>query len=151
MRHVLAASLLLALTPFAAAQSPCFAGKVFDDANGDGVQGMDEAGIEGVLVTDGRALVRTSAQGYYVLPASDAAVVSIIKPAGWEVARRHDGLPDTWRHRDDARALDTYGLPPAPRPAQCRAFALRKPAQSPATLTSLLFADTQTTDMTEVG
>ena len=33
MRHALVASLLLALSPFAAAQSPCFTGLVFDDAN----------------------------------------------------------------------------------------------------------------------
>ena len=37
-----------------------------------------EAGIEGVLVSDGRQVVRTDAQGRYQLAASDAAVVSII-------------------------------------------------------------------------
>lgn len=151
MRHVLAASLLLAFSPFAAAQSPCFAGKVFDDANGDGVQGVDEAGIGGVLVSDGRHLVRTDAQGYYVLPVTDAAVVSIIKPAGWQPGKRADGLPDTWRHRDDLTAIDGHDLPPMPRPAQCRGFALQRQTLAPATLTSLLFADSQTTDMTEVG
>lgn len=142
MRHVLAASLLLALSPVAAAQWPCFSGKVIDQASGQGVAG--------VLVSDGRALVRTDDHGHYLLPVSDAAVVSIIKPAGWEAARRHDGLPDTWRHRDDARSLDTYGLPPAPRPAQCSAFVLNKQAKAPAILTSLLFADSQTADLTEV-
>ena len=143
MRHVLAASLLLALSPIAAAQWPCFSGKVVDQASGEGVPG--------VLVSDGRTLVRTDTQGYYVLPYTDAAVVSIIKPAGWEAATRHDGLPDTWRHRDDPRALDSYDLPPAPRPAQCRGFALRNQVDAPATLTSLLFADSQTADLTEVG
>lgn len=150
MRHVLAASLLLALSPFAAAQSPCFSGKVFDDANGDGVQGADEPGIAGVLVSDGRQLVRTDAEGQYVLAPSDAAVVSIIKPAGWQAARRADGLPDTWRHTADIDALEAAN-PAMPRPPVCRAFALQKQADAPATLTSLLFADSQTADLTEVG
>ena len=151
MRHLLAASLLLALSPFAVAQSACFAGTVFDDANGDGVQGQGEAGIQGVLVSDGRTLVRTDAQGHYLLPASDAAVVSIIKPAGWQPGQRADGLPDTWRHRDDPTALEGHDLPPMPRPAQCRSFALQRQTLAPATLTSLLFADSQTADLTEVG
>ena len=151
MRHVLVASLLLAMSPFAVAQSACFAGRVFDDANGDGVQGMDEAGIEGVLVSDGRQIVRTDALGRYRLSVSDAAVVSIIKPAGWQPGRRADGLPDTWRHTDDVQALE-----PAPdmadtTPPACRAFALRRQDNAPATLRALLFADSQTTDMTEVG
>jgi hypothetical protein len=106
MRHVLVASLLLALSPFAAAQSPCFTGLVFDDANGDGRHGQGEAGIEGVLVSDGRQIVRTDAQGRYQLAASDAAVVSIIKPAGWQPGQRADGLPDTWRHTADVQALE---------------------------------------------
>jgi len=143
MRHVLAASLLLAISPIAMAQWPCFSGKVVDQASGEGVPG--------VLVSDGQTLVRTDGYGHYLLPVSDAPVVSIVKPAGWASVARHDGLPDTWRHHDDARALDTYGLPPAPRPAQCRSFALQRQTLAPAILTSLLFADTQTTDMTEVG
>ena len=150
MRHVLAASLLLALSPLAAAQSPCFAGKVFDDANGDGVQGIDETGIAGVLVTDGRALVRTDAHGFYVLPASDAAVVSIIKPAGWQTTPRADGLPDIWRHTADIDALEPAGNPVMPKPPVCRAFALQKQVDAPATLTSLLFADPQTSNLNEV-
>ena len=151
MRHVLAASLLLAMSPFAVAQSACFAGRVFDDANGDGVQGMDEAGIEGVLVSDGRQIVRTDAQGRYQLAASDAAVVSIIKPAGWQPGQRADGLPDTWRHTADVHALEPASDMASATPPACRAFALRRQDNAPATLRALLFADSQTSNLTEVG
>jgi hypothetical protein len=142
MRLALVATTLLALSSTAVA-APCFSGLVFEDRNGNGLRDGREPGVAGVLVSDGGQVVRTDVHGRYTLSASDAAVVSIIKPAGWQPAKRADGLPDIWRHVDDSAALAADG-------ASCRPFALRKAKGEPASLSALLFADPQTTNATEV-
>lgn len=59
-------------------------------------------GIAGVLVSDGRHVVRTDARGRYPALGPVDGHVFIIKPAGYTALRREDGLPDTWRRVADA-------------------------------------------------
>ena len=42
-------------------------------------------GVAGVLVSNGRDVVRTDAQGRYTLPIDDEAVIFVIKPSGYNV------------------------------------------------------------------
>ncbi|HWJ17560.1 MAG TPA: calcineurin-like phosphoesterase family protein [Geobacterales bacterium] len=42
-------------------------------------------GVAGVLVSNGREVVRTDAQGRYTLPIDDEAVIFVIKPSGYAV------------------------------------------------------------------
>lgn len=114
-----------------------FAGVVFGDTNGNGVRDRGEAGIAGVAVSNGRRLVRTDALGRYAIDAQADAVVALVKPAGYQVGRRADGLPDTW-------ALGEAGG---------RDFALRPgsgPAGRQAGLRVLLFTDPQVKSATDV-
>ena len=141
MRHALVATALLALSS-AATAAPCLSGLVYEDRNGNGVRDGREPGIAGVAISADGQLVHTDASGRYQLAAADARVVAMVKPAAWQAALRRDGLPDTWRHVEDASALSADG--------QCRPFALRKSKQSRDSLTALLFADPQTTNATEV-
>lgn len=58
-------------------------GTVFVDANRNSRLDAGEAGLEGVLVTNGREVTRTDAEGRYALPAYDDMNLSVIKPAGY--------------------------------------------------------------------
>ncbi|MEM8756418.1 MAG: calcineurin-like phosphoesterase family protein [Planctomycetota bacterium] len=60
-------------------------GVVFHDANADGVRQTGENGIAGVAVTNGRDVVRTDARGRYTLPVTDDTIITVIKPAGYQV------------------------------------------------------------------
>jgi hypothetical protein len=79
-------------------------GAVFVDGNGNGRLDAGEAGVPGVLVWNGRALVRTGRDGRYALPDAGSGIVSVVKPAGWRVPAAADGLPRAW-----ARVLDAAG------------------------------------------
>ena len=53
-------------------------GRVFDDGEGGG-----RRGIPGVLVSNGREVAVTDADGRYTLPVADETVVFVVKPAGY--------------------------------------------------------------------
>ena len=117
----------------------CAAGVVFEDRDGDGLQGPGEPGLAGIRVSDGEAVVASGRDGGYRLPRRPDArqgdrpgFVFVVKPAGHAAARRADGLPDTWR-----------------APGDCRPFALRpEPDARPPEV--LLFADPQPKSATDV-
>lgn len=60
-------------------------GTVFEDRSGTGVRHHDDPGIAGVLVSNGRDVVRTDRDGRYALPVDDASIIFVIKPAGYAV------------------------------------------------------------------
>lgn len=127
--------LLAALAALTACEGlACDTGRVFEDANGNGVRDPAEPGIAGVGVSDGRTLVATDASGVYRFPrGAGADVVFVVKPATHALPRRADGLPDGWRQANAAQ------------PGGCGDFALHKSAtaQGHAGLRVLVFADPQ--------
>lgn len=60
-------------------------GTVFVDADQDSTSDGDESGLPGVMVTNGRDVVRTDSEGRYRLPAFDNMTVSITQPSGYQV------------------------------------------------------------------
>ena len=58
-------------------------GIVFEDTSGTGVRRPDDPGIAGVLVSNGRDVVKTGRDGRYTLPLDDEAVIHVIKPTGF--------------------------------------------------------------------
>ena len=90
--------LLAASAPALAAPSPSAAweGRVFDDRDGDGLPASTEPGLAGVVVSDGRTLALTDRDGRYRLQAQADAPVFVVKPAGWRLPLRGDGLPAAW-------------------------------------------------------
>ena len=90
-----AAGLRAAETP---AEAPAVSGRVFVDANASGRYDAGERGLPGVLVADGRRAVRSGADGRFRLPAAVAeGPVFVVKPPGFALPLRADGLPDFWR------------------------------------------------------
>ncbi|MEL7140357.1 MAG: metallophosphoesterase N-terminal domain-containing protein, partial [Pseudomonadota bacterium] len=58
-------------------------GTVFEDLNRNSKLDAGEPGIAGVLVSNGREVVVTAADGAYALPAYDDMNVFVTKPAGY--------------------------------------------------------------------
>jgi hypothetical protein len=141
----------LSAAPLAAAPPGCNGGVVFNDLDGDGQRADGEPRLPGIAVSDGARIVRTDARGEYRLPVASGRTTFLIKPAGWQVARREDGLPDFWRHlqRGPGPALKFGGL--APTSAACRDFALTRDPRAPGELRTLVFGDPQPRTATEAG
>ena len=58
-------------------------GLVFEDRDGSGVAGAANPGLAGVLVSNGREIAVTGADGRYTLPLPDEATIFVVKPAGF--------------------------------------------------------------------
>jgi hypothetical protein len=113
---------LAGVAAFPAAAAGC-AGTVFDDADADGLRDRTERGIAGVAVSGGGAVARTDADGRFRLDA-DFAPFFVVKPPGYRVPSRADGLPAFWS-------------------AACGDFALQRDARPAGALDVLLLADPQ--------
>lgn len=153
MRPLALVVLSLLSTPATALPPPCNSGTVFEDRNGNGWQDGDEPGLPGVKASDGVEIVTTDARGNYHLPVIDGRSSFVIKPAGYSVPMRPNGLPDYWRNvRRFAGPALKYGGIAAAFPG-CRNFALVPAKPSPnrqARLSVLVFADPQTRSMADV-
>ena len=68
-------------------------GMVFHDLSRDGVRQSDEPGVAGVIVTNGRDVTVTDAEGRYALPVFDNMTVMVHKPAAWTVPVNANGVP----------------------------------------------------------
>lgn len=151
MSHAILIAALLSAAPAAALPPPCNGGFVFHDANGDGQRDGAEPLLPGIAVSDGVRIVRTNERGEYFLPVESGRTTFLIKPAGWRLAPRDDGLPDFWRHvQGEPGPALKYGGIPAQFPG-CRNFALRQDIRAPGQLRALLFGDPQPRTATEVG
>lgn len=138
-RRILALPLLLVA---AFAQAADWQGRVVDDRDGDGVAAASEPGVAGVVVSDGRALAVTDGDGRYRLAARDGAPVFVVKPAGWRLPLRADGLPASW-----------HASPGAAGGVHRGDFALAREGAAPrdARLPVLVLADPQVKSETDIG
>ena len=79
-------------TPADAPDTPLLHGTVFVDTDRDGAS-EGETGLAGVVVTNGRDVVRTDDRGRYELPAFDNMTVSITQPSGYQVPLDEHNVP----------------------------------------------------------
>jgi len=142
---VLCATLSCAIAPpLAAATSAvppdaprCDSGQVFVDGNANGRRDRGEPPVVGARVSDGERIVAADAEGRYRLPDPMGGRLFLIKPAGYRVPVREDGLPDTWRE---------------PTSTACADFGLRRDVRAPgAPLDVLVFGDPQPKSPADVG
>src|SRR5882762_2162331 len=76
------------------AEPPAIAtGFVFEDRNRSGRRGPGDRGIARVLVSNGRDVVRTDAEGRWRLPVSDGDSLFVIKPPHWGTRLGPGGVP----------------------------------------------------------
>lgn len=96
-------------------------GVVFADQDGDGARDAGEAGLAGVVVTDGTRLTRTGPEGAYSLAGVTARHVFVVTPGD-------RSLQDWYR---PARARVDFPLAPAPVPSRWRFAHLSDPHVGP--------------------
>lgn len=117
--------------------------RAFIDANRNGVFDQGERGLSGVGVSDGEHIVRSDSDGRYRLAAAPGKTLFIIKPAGYALPLRSDGLPDFFANQaGSAQGLKYGGVPRSD--TGCKSFALHpvvQPEDSP--LSVLVFGDPQ--------
>jgi len=86
---------------------------VYEDRNDNGLRDDGEPGLAGVkLVINERTLVLTDADGLARLPVQGEDRIALVKPPGFALASRDNGLPDFWRRAvRPGEALDlAFGL-----------------------------------------
>jgi C terminal of Calcineurin-like phosphoesterase/N terminal of Calcineurin-like phosphoesterase/Calcineurin-like phosphoesterase len=124
---------------------------VFLDGNRNGTRDGSEPGLPGVMVSNGDRIVWTDKQGVYALPAEPGKTLFVIKPAGYALPRRTDGLPDRFANQPGMlQGLKYGGVTKADPP--CRNFPLwldKSPIK--ADMTVLVFGDPQPKSMNDVG
>ena len=107
-------------------------GFVFEDRDGSGAASGANPGLAGVLVSNGRDIAVTGADGRYTLPLPDEATIFVVKPAGFmPPLEAQTNLPRFYRHHQPKGSpadlnLTFEGLAPTgPLPASVD-FALRR-------------------------
>ncbi len=145
---------LLTSTAPAWAATTVVSGKVYQERDGKAGRGATDPGLGGVQVSNGRAIVRTAADGSYRLEVRDGDTVFVVKPEGYRFPAAANGLPAYWRHYapSGSPALKYQGISATTTPAGAYDFALvpdrhnvRKGFQM------LVFTDSQTANAREVG
>lgn len=160
MNRILAlvASILLSPVPVDArtpqrAVAACGEGRVIVDRNGNGKADAGERGLAGVRVSDGVELATTDAAGRFAMDAIPGRTWFVVKPPGYAVPARADGLPSFWRHVPQAGApqLKYGGIRNAE--AGCPTFLLQPQPQPQraAPLDVLVFADPQAKSRADIG
>lgn len=158
MRRLLLLIAACSATPCALADTPrCETGLVWADGNRNGRHDPGEKPVAGVKVSDGRRIVSTDGQGRYSLPLRDGEgrTLFVIKPAGYDVPERENGLPAFWINDSPMPSLKLkYGGMPASMHGVggCMGFPLlpRPKANRDAKLDVLIFADTQTKSAADI-
>ena len=81
------------------AEAATVSGVVFEDRDGTGAPGPANSGLAGVLVSNGRDVAVTDAEGRYSLPLPEEATIFVVKPAGFmPPADPLTNLPRFYRH-----------------------------------------------------
>ena len=93
MKHFLIIACLLGALLLPALKAETARGVVFHDENADGIRQDNEAGVSGVLVSNGWDVVATDRKGAYELEVDNDTILFVIKPAAWNVPVNEQNLP----------------------------------------------------------
>jgi hypothetical protein len=141
------AASVLAVTAGLGAAAPLLAsGHVFHDRRGIGRRMPGDPGVPGVMVSNGRDVVRTDSEGRWCLPASRGDSIFVIKPSHWAAPIGSGGVPQIaapWHWHEAAVAAGGAGSPAID-------FALRREPENKQ-FAAVLMADTQPANAAELG
>ena len=129
-------------------------GVVFADANRNGQYDNGEAGVEGVLVSNGRDWTRTTGDGRYEIAIRDDMDLTIVQPRGWRVPTNDRLLPQYFYiHKEGGTGYDLRfgGLPDTgPAPAEVH-FPLTRHGAADASFSCAILGDPQTYSNEQIG
>ncbi|MBV9653539.1 MAG: calcineurin-like phosphoesterase C-terminal domain-containing protein [Acetobacteraceae bacterium] len=134
---------------------PVASGTVFEDTDGSGQHSPASKGLPGIMVSNGRDVVTTGADGTWALPVRDGDSVFVIKPTGWMTPV--DPVTQLPRFATVFTLSGTpadlgfrfAGLPPSPLPESID-FPLRRQEEK-STFSAILFTDPQPESLAEIG
>jgi hypothetical protein len=131
-------------------------GIVFEDRSGTGRRQPGDPGIAGVLVSNGREVVKTDRDGRYALPVDDETILFVIKPTGYAVPVERGVMLPRFYYVHQPRGTPAHlGLhhrgieSSGPLPSSVD-FALRK-VDEPTRFDVIMFADPHAGSPAEVG
>lgn len=149
------AAATLPLSHSLAADGQTVTGIVFEDRSHAGQRQAGDPGISGVLVSNGRDVAKSDAEGRYSLPIEEGMVIFVIKPSGYAVPVDDNNLPRFFHiHQPKGSPADLNlhfrGIEPTgPLPASVD-FALRK-SEEASSFDVILFTDPQPESDAEVS
>ncbi len=158
VKYGAAAAISAAVTsvgPVLAANSGTVSGTVYEDRSGAPRRQASDPGIAGVLVSNGRDVVKTDAAGRYTLPVEDESIIFVIKPAGYAVPVDDEMLPRFYYIHQPAGSPQSLNLryrgidPTGPLPDSVD-FALKK-SDEPQKFDVIVFTDPQPESEVEVN
>jgi hypothetical protein len=138
-----------------AAEAATVSGIVYENRSGSLRRQANDPGIGGVLVSNGRDVVKTDADGRYTLPIDDESIVFIIKPTSYAVPMDEEMLPRFYYIHQPAGSPQTLnlryrGIDPTGQLPESVDFALTK-TNEPRKFDVIVFADPQPESELEVG
>ncbi len=120
-------------------------GYVFEDANNNGKRDRKEAGIAGVSVSNGIAVVQTDEKGRYEIPAGNDNILFVIKPSGYQPPVNEKNQPAFYYIHKPAGSPEYFrfkGVEPTGKLPASVDFPLTKSPDSEH-FTALIFGDPQ--------
>lgn len=129
-------------------------GVVYEDSRGEDLRRPGDRGIAGVMVSNGRDVAVTGANGEWALAVEPGDHVFVIKPPQWTTRVSPAGLPDfSYLHQPEGtpgRLSTSFPVvvPTGPLPASLD-FPLQ-PREEPPEFEALLVSDTQPENATEL-
>ena len=138
----------------AATAANTVSGFVYENRSGGTRRAAGDPGIAGVLVSNGRDVVKTDAAGRYTLPIDEESIIFVIKPTGYAVPVDEQMLPRFYYIHQPAGSpqslnLRYRGIDPTGALPDSVDFALKK-ADEPQKFDVLLFTDPQPESAAEV-
>jgi len=155
VKYGAAAAITVAAGPvMAAAAGNTVSGVVYESRSGGTQRAAGDPGIAGILVSNGRDVVKTDAVGRYALPIDEESIIFVIKPTGYAVPVDEQMLPRFYYVHQPAGSPQSLKLryrgidPTGPLPDSVD-FALKK-VDEPQKFDVLVFTDPQPESAAEV-
>lgn len=151
--HFLRLFIFVALIPTIAYSQECDEQFVFNDSNRNGIFDKQEKGIGNVAVSNGNHIVYSDNKGRFKLIPDVGQSLFVIKPAGYTLPLRADGIPDFFSNQASIDTRLKYGGVRSSDNA-CRSFALWKSKsskQNSNSLDVLVFGDPQPKSLIDVS
>jgi hypothetical protein len=154
VKYGAAAAIVVAAGPVMAAAANTISGVVYENRSGGTRRAAGDPGIAGVLVSNGRDVVKTDVAGRYTLPIDEESIIFVIKPTGYAVPVDEQMLPRFYYIHQPAGSpqslkLRYRGIEPTGALPDSVDFALKK-VDEPQKFEVLLFTDPQPESAAEV-
>jgi len=158
VKYGAATAIAAAVTPvgriLAAENVSTVSGTVYENRSGGVRRQASDPGIAGVLVSNGRDVVKTDGAGRYTLPVDDESIIFVIKPTGYAVPVADGMLPRFYYIHQPAGSPQSLNLrfrgidPTGPLPDSVD-FPLQK-VDEPQKFDVIVFTDPQPESQAEV-